>query len=410
MKSIDFVKSMFREYYIENCSLDDSLSMIGNREFGFFLFEGWMVRHKSFNHIDELKGFLHSSTPSDVYCSCAYYEHPEAEMDEKGWLGADLIFDIDADHIPTPCAKVHDRWVCSDCDLTGRGFTPTKCPVCGGEKFEVNTWPCEVCLNSAKIETRKLLDMLLLDFGFSKGDVRVFFSGHRGYHVHVEREVIKTLAAVARKEIVDYVSGLGLDVFFHGLDRKDWRIMRSSQSMFLGDLGWRKRIALGMRDFILHANEEDLRDLGFRKDIVGAILRSKEAILKSLAETGTLGSIRGVGFKTWKKIAGHSINLQSAKIDTVVTTDIHRLIRLTGTLHGKTGFKKVEFPVSDMDNFDPFKSAIAFKGSAVTVFVSDAPEFRIGDEIFGPYKNQKVELPTAAALLLICKSRAEVLE
>jgi len=102
--------------------------------------------------------------------------------------------------------------------------------------------------------------------------------------------------------------------------------------------------------------------------------------------------------------------LQSAKIDTVVTTDIHRLIRLTGTLHGKTGFKKVEFSVSDLDDFDPFKSAIAFKGSAVTVFVSDAPEFRIGDEIFGPYKIQKVELPTAAALLLVCKSRAEVLE
>jgi DNA primase small subunit len=40
----------------------------------------------------------------------------------------------------------------------------------------------------------------------------VFFSGHRGYHVQIENEVVKTLDAMARKEIVDYVSGLGLAI------------------------------------------------------------------------------------------------------------------------------------------------------------------------------------------------------
>jgi len=53
---------------------------------------------------------------------------------------------------------------------------------------------------------------------------------------------------------------------------------------------------------------------------------------------------------------------------------------------------------------------VAFKTGAVTVFVSDAPGFRVGDELFGPYKKQKVELPTAAAMLLICKDRAKVLK
>jgi hypothetical protein len=86
------------------------------------------------------------------------------------------------------------------------------------------------------------------------------------------------------------------------------------------------------------------------------------------------------------------------------------LIRLTGALHGKTGLKKVEFPVAAIDSFDPFRSSIAFKGGTTTVFVSNAPEFRLGDEIFGPYQNQKVDLPTAAAVLLICKKRAEVAE
>jgi hypothetical protein len=42
------------------------------------------------------------------------------------------------------------------------------------------------------------------------------------------------------------------------------------------------------------------------------------------------------------------------------------------------------------------------------VFVSDVPEFRLGENMFGPYKRKTVELPTAAAILLICKGRAEV--
>jgi DNA primase small subunit len=99
-----------------------------------------------------------------------------------------------------------------------------------------------------------------------------------------------------------------------------------------------------------------------------------------------------------------------ASIDTVVTTDVHRLIRLAGSLHGKTGFKKVEFPTSEIESFDPFKSAVAFKGGSATVCVSNAPEFRLGEQTFGPYKNCKVELPVAAALLLVCKDRAEIVD
>ena len=399
---------MFRNYYKREYSPNNSLSMIDRREFGFALFEGWMLRHKSFKSSDELKQFLQSSVPSDAYCSCAYYEDPEADMDRKGWLGADLIFDIDADHIPTPCDKVHDNWVCGICGLTGKGFTPGKCPVCDGEKFEVKTWPCEVCLDSAKTETLKLLDALMQDFGFSEKNVRVFFSGHRGYHVHVENEAIRTLDAIARKEIVDYVTGLGLDVFFHGASKKSLRETPSSQASPLSELGWRNRLTLGMQNFILNAKEENLRKIGLKKNIAETILQNRDIILENLNK-GTWGSVRGIGFETWRKIAKHSAKLQSVKIDTVVTTDIHRLIRLTGTLHGKTGLKKVEFPVSGINDFDPFKRAVVFKTDAVTVLVSDAPEFRLGDEVFGPYKKQRVELPTGAAMLLICKGRAKVI-
>jgi DNA primase small subunit len=176
------------------------------------------------------------------------------------------------------------------------------------------------------------------------------------------------------------------------------------------NFGWYKRLALGIQNFIQNAKEEDFREIGLKKNAVTAILRNKNLILKNLLDTGTESVVRGIGLESWKKIAEQVVKLQSAQIDTVVTTDTHRLIRLAGTLHGKTGFRKVELPLSALDDFDPFKSAIAFKDGTETVFVSSAPKFRLGNETFGPYKDKKVELSTAAAVLLICKGRAKIAE
>ena len=97
-------------------------------------------------------------------------------------------------------------------------------------------------------------------------------------------------------------------------------------------------------------------------------------------------------------------------IDTVVTTDIHRLIRLSNTLHGKTGLKKIQVPIKEMEDFDPLKSAVGFRKGSVTLFVYAAPPFRLGDQSYGPYKEEKLELPTAPALFLLCKGVAKKVE
>ena len=48
----------------------------------------------------ELIDYIKNLIPSHIYYSSAYYEKPDAAtMGEKGWCGADLIFDLDADHI-----------------------------------------------------------------------------------------------------------------------------------------------------------------------------------------------------------------------------------------------------------------------------------------------------------------------
>ncbi|HUK84508.1 MAG TPA: DNA primase small subunit PriS [Candidatus Acidoferrum sp.] len=404
--SRDFVYKKFCEYYRDPSTIIPAPVSNSQREFAYLLFkERFMIRHKRFEKIENLRSMLNETVPSDVYHSCAYYENPDFEMNKKGWLGADLVFDIDADHIPTTCDKIHDEFTCVKCGFKVRGISPETCPACEETKFESKTWPCEICLKSARDETAKLIDMLEKDFGFSLDDLHVFFSGHRGYHVHVEDESVKSLDAMARKEIVDYVTGLGLAIF--DKDAKSKPGKRAAQKFSLHNYGWNRRLKLGMQNFLFDATKEDLKKIGLKNN---AVLKNKETIIKRCINEGRWESIKDVSVQTWLKIADHAREMQSANIDTVVTTDVHRLIRMNGTLHGKTGLKKVEFPAKNLQDFDPFTGAVAFKKGAVKVLVSDAPMFKLGGETLGPYKNETIELPVAAGVMLICKGRAKVVD
>jgi DNA primase small subunit len=376
-----------------------------HREFGFLLFRGRiMLRHKSFRNSGELKASLETTAPSDVYHSSAYYERPTAEMEEKGFLGADLIFDIDADHVPTPCGKIHDRWICSKCGFAGKGPSPEKCPACGESKFDAKTWICDVCLESAKNETIKLLDMLTEDFGFADKEIKAYFSGNRGYHVHVGSENVKLLDSLARKEIVDYIIGLGFKTELHRVIDKGRVLIDPNAG------GWKQRAVKRLERFIERAPTAEMEAIGLNKRAAGLLDKNRGKLLEDIKKKSYL-DVKGVGPGNWEKIVEWIVGQQSAKIDTVVTTDTHRLIRLAGSLHGKTGLMKAEASLSGFDEFDPLKEAVAFKDGQVTVDVTEAPEFRIGDSTYGPFKNAaQVELPTAAALFLCCRGAAEVVE
>jgi DNA primase small subunit len=413
--SRDWVYEKFCSYYRNPGYLFPSLPSFSQREYAFLLFrERAMVRHKAFANTKSLSAFMRERVPSDVYHSCAYYENPDADMDKKGWAGADLVFDIDADHIPTSCGKLHDEWKCSNpaClvsgGLSGRGVTPEECPACGGVKFETKTWACEQCIDTTRVEMRKLLDMLMNDFGFSEHEIHTYFSGHRGYHIHVENEVIRSLDTMARKEIVDYVSGIGLNL----IDKRKKKKTDDKDSpdiLRLTNFIWGGRLNKGMRQFIKNATVENFREIGVMTNL-DALLKDREEVLRRCFDENYWRSVNDVGIGTWLRIAEEVRKREAAQIDTVVTTDVHRLIRANGTLHGKTGLLKVEFPVKELDSFDPFVGAVAFKEGTAKVQVSKAPEFKLNGETFGPYRDEAAELPTAAAVLLILKGRAELQE
>ena len=58
------------------------------------------LRHKSFRSEQELRQFLSERAMHSCH-STAYWQKPyELKMDDKNWQGADLIFDLDGDHLP----------------------------------------------------------------------------------------------------------------------------------------------------------------------------------------------------------------------------------------------------------------------------------------------------------------------
>lgn len=397
-----FIQHMFAEYYRSNASNIEPPSFIQNREFAFLLFkERMMLRHKRVKDVGEFRALVETIIPSDVYYSSAYFENPDEPMDSKGWLGADLVFDIDADHIFTPCEKKHDTWICSNCGKVGKGVPPERCTKCKKQKFEDRSWPCETCLDTTKNETRKLVDILTDDFGLSTQELTIAFSGHRGYHVHVESETVQDLDQMARREIVDYMMGVGLEPKFHGFGQ--------DKGPSLKEACWRGRIARGLYDLLENTDVEQLKGIGLKQS-ASRLTELRDEILEGWNRKGWLWRPEFLSPEGWYRLQKKAVELQAVQIDTVVTTDIHRLIRLADTLHGKTGLKKIVVPVSDIDSFDPLKSAVAFKGGAATLFVSEAPEFRLGDVRYGPFKNTEVDLPTAAALFLLCKGAAKLKE
>jgi len=386
------------------------------REFGFLLFrERIMVRHKAFQDFKAFGDSLLSLVPSDVYYSTAYYKQPGLDMDSKGWLGSDVVFDVDADHIDTPCKETHDMWTCPKCRETRRGKKPLQCPKCGSEKIEEKAWLCDRCLVAAKEEVLKLIEFISADFGVKSDEMHLFFSGHRGYHLHLITERLKTLDDLQRKEIVDYVIGLGLDPAEQGLYQGPQDIfLENRHSIVVGpqltEPGWRGRLAKGVYRVITEMDQRQLVELGFSKGATRQILSEREKIEKDWSKKILWSYFQdkwGVSVEVWRKIIEKAMTMMalSAKIDTVVTTDIHRLIRMPQTLNGKTGLKAVMVELDRLEEFDPFDEPVVFQGMQ-KVHVSEAPELRIREERFGPFVDANVELPLSAAVLLVAKGVA----
>ena len=376
------------------------------REFGFMFFDrDFVMRHLSFPSRAALKKYLVEQVPSHVYYSCAYYEKPDAPtMAEKKWLGADLIFDLDADHVE------------------------------GAKNL-----PYDKMLEKVKVEVIRLIDEFLLgDLGFEEDDLRIVFSGGRGYHIHISNPRVLKLSSHERREIVDYVTGTGLDIdwvfpptsfetgrFMDRIDTSQKRRMPSE-----ADYGWRGRIRTGIQRLFSELDGLDrvtgltrLRQLVSKADIeIGK--KTLEGMYDDLFE-GKKGS-RGIdrmrsedAFEVFSEKRHTDAFLAIVEVmvkgnmkgetDEPVTSDIKRLIRLPSSLHGKTGFEVVPMSRDRLTSFNPFDDAVskAFGNKLEKVVCEKPMEVRLKGEIHSLDEGSN-EVPEYVAVHLICRRLATI--
>lgn len=385
-QTIAFLKQTFKEYYFKNSGKINAPVRMKEREFGCMNFDKVMIRHLSFQKVGALRVFLIKEVPHSVYYSCAYYYEPTLTMNEKGWKGADLIFDIDADAIPTKCKEEHDSWVCKDCSLMDKGKRPEKCPKCGSIRIDEENWVCPLCLEAAKDEAVKLMDFLLEDFGITKERIKTYFSGSRGYHLTVEEGALEGLDQLARNEISDYVSGTSLAPESLGISKgASYDDMRRLLPL-TDEPGWRGRIAKSFTKLELEAYDEASKDV-------------RDKILYVYGK---------MGYRSFEDFIKEIINDLSVKIDTMVTTDIHRIFRLPNTLHGSTGM--IKKGCDEIMSFDPLTDAVVLGEEPVKLFVKGARRFTLKGYSFGPYNSEKVTLPLMASVYLMGKGLAKVVD
>lgn len=362
---------MFSLYYRRYSELVEEPSDLTHREFAFTFFDRpGMSRHIVFSSAKEMREFLARNVPQHAYYSSAYYEYPDAErMEEKVWLGADLVFDIDVDHIATPCKAQHDTWHCPNCGASGWGFIES-CPKCGNENLKRKTWVCETCISVARDEVIKLLDMLLEDFGFSDSEMFVVFSGHRGFHVHVEGDAVRDLDQDARREIADYVRGVGLEpeAFTVPGRRKNSLKMAAKPD----DPGWYGRIARAVLDWVLSLDRASAARV-VRGRRVRSLLELSERAREDPMNTDWIEDLE-LTREEWSRLISLIAREEGVEIDERVTIDIKRLIRLPGTLHGKTGLRVISMSPHEVENIDVLEKARVLSDEEVPITIKSAPK------------------------------------
>ena len=116
-----YLKEKFKEFYLKNKV--ESPPEIEKREFGIGSFHKKItLRHLDFVSGKTLNNFLSTRAPLYISYSIAYYEFPERQpMTNKHLLGADMIYEFDADDLETYCKEEYDVWSCPNCKKSGKG-------------------------------------------------------------------------------------------------------------------------------------------------------------------------------------------------------------------------------------------------------------------------------------------------
>jgi DNA primase small subunit len=343
--SYKFLESLVREYY-RKARLELPRDFV-LREFAV---QPWWsssyVRHLAFNSEVEVRRYAVDKAPRHFYYSSARYDQPAAkDMDAKGWRSADIVFDIDADHLPA-CEQMVVKLELGDVKAS---FTPPE------------------CIREAALQVLLLHDILVNELGFDRKAVEVVFSGHRGFHVIVrtQDDLWGTSGADVRRELVNYVKALDY----------------ASEAIYPPPPRVRRRVT---------AIPPSEQDPGLR----GRLARFKR-ILASL-QRSTLDD-------------ESVLNYLHVYVDEQVTVDVKRLIRVPGSINGKTMLPVVRLRrVEDVIEFNLEPSLSPYSGHDPIRIVGlvDTPVVDVLGHKLKLRRGVRMKLEAPLALYLLAKGVA----
>ena len=395
-----FLKERFRSYYAK--TMVQHPPAVVKREFGVGVFgKKISQRHLSFASLDLFNAFLRGQTPFFVSYSPGYYRDPAARpMEAKGWEGGDLVFEFDSDDLKTDCKERHDSWVCTQCLASGKGNLKA-CTSCGSAA-KVEEWVCPDCLAAVKKQSLVLLDWLQNDLGFSEG-LGINFSGSKGFHLHVRSDAARQLPPPARIEILDFLTGHGLDLEAMGFAERNKQLFGVS---FSKAKGWQKKILLQVLN-LLEQNDASALAVAGSVSIRTAqkMLERKDFFLESLC-AGVFPAVGAKGNAFWLSVLQNAASDLKLNVDRQTSLDKFKIVRVPQTLHGSTGLAASVVSPDGFKSFEALSQSVVFSDEPVPVWVAKTPKFFLKNEWFGPFEEETVSLPEFAAVFLLSRQSA----
>lgn len=374
-KTLLFLAERIGEYYRKaSIWLPEDFAL---REFAY---QPWTsesyVRHLSFSSYSSIKEFLVKYKPRHFYYSSARYDQPGLpDMDAKGWRSADLTFDIDADHLS----------LCSDKIVSIK-------TVHGKEVTLVD----EQCIRLAALETSILVDVLVEELGFSEKNISVEFSGNRGFHVTVylsDNDERARAGQDYRREVVNYIKAIGLleETInpLPGISLRRRALQPVPFTVYMA--GVRGRIARIAKLVALREGKPHIAAIFSEKDPVQA------------------ASLYHKNREEAEQFISKAIELARIEVDEQVTVDLKRLIRVPGSINGKTGLIVSKITPKNLPDFvlneelSPFKDHDALR----VKMLADLPTTVtiLGNKL-GLNKGTTARLPAPIAFYLMSRELA----
>lgn len=322
-----------KEFYDSEFSLDPALSVIGNedfdkREFGFQVVKNdqiRFVRNISFATPTDLLRYIRKQIPLAIYVGAIYSEGPnyyeQRTIQQLDWIRREFIFDID----------LTEYDLVRPCDCKGKNMV------------------CELCWELINASIHWIHETLLEDFGVK--EIKWVFSGRRGVHAWILDYNMSLLDEEQRTAIVEYLTffkGEGTSASYSPNARYNTKYQERTNELLF-------------QSFFKNATISQIEKLGFSTQRSKFILDQRDRVGVNTSflnnyvfNTDKLKVATPLqSYPSREKILQNIILQWSPRIDTAVTIDLRRILRMPGSVHGESG-KLVKFlDYDEIDFFNP---------------------------------------------------------